>query len=360
MSKEKEFERNRCFMFFESYLESAEKYEALFGTEVAFKYLCGIARYALYQEESDEPITNGLVSALKNTIDAGQDKREKGFNGENFEQTKMVAEYYRDHPNASQRAIVDALGGAVKKTKVQKTLAKIKESGLSIDEYIENVINPNLTNNGNNNSTSNSNNNSKTTTTTSRESSSTELANAQTTASTMPSEEEKKESRTEGKRLLKDLSDEELTSLLEDFRREVKYKELQVKYNLANTETNSDLGKRIETIQDERRQEIEELKTVARFDRLKTELFKYPDKKAKLMQFTECTSDSMLLQCLKDIDRDIDDVLAFYEDNIDTTNDHNEPSFARWTWKSRMSGKFSTYEVYIQEVMDSNGYSKAS
>ena len=233
MSKEqKEFERNRCFMFFESYLESAEKYEALFGTEVAFKYLCGIARYALYQEESEDPVTNGLVSALKNTIDAGQEKRSKGFNGENFEQTKLVAEYYRDHPTASQRAIVDALGGAVKKTKVQKTLAKIKESGLSIDEYIQNVINPNINDNSNLNSTSNSNNNRETTTETSRKSSSTELAEARTTASTMPREEQK-ENRTEGKRLLKDLSDEELANLLEDFRREMKYKEMQVKYNLA-------------------------------------------------------------------------------------------------------------------------------
>lgn len=170
MRQEKEFERNRCFMFFESYLESAEKYQTLFGTEVAFNYLIGLIKYALYQEESEDAMTNGLVSALKNTIDSGQEKRAKSFSGENFEQTKVVAEYYRDHTKASQRAIADATG--VSKTKVQKTLAKIRESGMDINSYIQNVINPNLNPNDNNNPNTNTNNNSETTTETSRDSSS--------------------------------------------------------------------------------------------------------------------------------------------------------------------------------------------
>lgn len=163
MRQEKEFERNRCFMFFESYLESAEKYQTLFGTDVAFNYLIGLAKYALYQEESEDDMTNGLVSALKNTIDSGQEKRSKAFSGENFDQTKVVAEYYRDHPRASQRAIADATG--VSKTKVQKTLAKIRESGMDINVYIQDVINPNLNLNGNSNY--NTNYNSETTTVTS-------------------------------------------------------------------------------------------------------------------------------------------------------------------------------------------------
>lgn len=170
MRQEKEFERNRCFMFFESYLESAEKYQTLFGTEVAFNYLIGLIKYALYQEESEDAMTNGLVSALKNTIDSGQEKRAKSFSGENFEQTKVVAEYYRDHTKASQRAIADATG--VSKTKVQKTLAKIRESGMDINSYIQNVINPNLNPNDNNNPNNNTNTNSETTTETSRDSSS--------------------------------------------------------------------------------------------------------------------------------------------------------------------------------------------
>lgn len=357
MKQEKEFERNRCFMFFESYLESAEKYEKLFGTDVAFKYLCGIARYALYQEESSDPVTNGLVSALKNTIDSGQEKREKGFAGENFKQTKMVAEYYRDHPEASQRAIVDALGGAVKKTKVQKTLAKIKESGLSIDEYINTVINPNLNNNDNSNSNLNSNNNGETTTKTSRDTHSTELANAQTTASTMPSEEEKEEDVTE-LRLLKDLKDEELDNLLDDYRRNIKYPVIQKKYFLANNVLSHNLPNEIGDIKAKRQQEIEKIKTIVRKEKLKTELFKYPDKKTKLMKFTECSSDEMLFKCLEDINHNIDDVITFYEDNVDAINEYNEPSFKRWTWKSRLSEQFNTYEIYIREVMDSNGYSE--
>lgn len=182
--KKEEFDRSVCFMFFESYLESAEKFQKQFGTEVAFNYLTGLAKYALYQEESEDALINALVSGLKNTIDSGQEKRSKGFSKEDFEQTKLVAEYHRDHPEASQRQIVEALNGKVKKTKVQKTLSKIKESGMSVDEYIINVINPNLNNNTNNNINTNinSNNNSETTTTTSRESPSTELADAQTNA----------------------------------------------------------------------------------------------------------------------------------------------------------------------------------
>ncbi len=169
MKQEKEFDRSKCFMFFESYLESAEKYRTQFGTEVAFNYLVGIAKYALYQEESEDGMTNALVSALKNTIDSGQEKRSKGFAGENFDMTKLVAEYIRDHPDASQRTIMAATG--VGKTKVGKVQKNIRESGLSIQEYLTDIVYPNLNNNGNFNSNVNNNlntnNNSETATATS-------------------------------------------------------------------------------------------------------------------------------------------------------------------------------------------------
>jgi hypothetical protein len=155
MKQEKEFDRSKCFMFFESYLESAEKYRTQFGTEVAFNYLVGIAKYALYQEESEDGMTNALVSALKNTIDSGQEKRSKGFAGENFDMTKLVAEYMRDHPDASQRTIMTATG--VGKTKVGKVQKNIRESGLSIQEYLTDIVYPNLNNNGNFNSNVNNN-----------------------------------------------------------------------------------------------------------------------------------------------------------------------------------------------------------
>ena len=358
MKQEKEFERNRCFMFFESYLESAEKYKILFGTEVAFNYLCGLARYALYQEESEDPITNGLVSALKNAIDSGQDKRAKGFHGENFEQTKVVAEYYRDHPNASQRAIADATN--ISKSKVQKTLIKIKESGMEIDDYIANVINPNLNNNLNNNLNSNLNNNGETETETSLSSTS-ENAKEETekreTDREVDRETEKNKERTELK-LLKDLTDEELDRVLDDYKRKIKYQVIQKKYKLANVLSNK-LPLEIAEIKLKRKEEAEKNQSIIKKDKIRKELYENPIKKEKLLNFTECTSDEMLFECLEDIDRDIDDIINFYEDNVESKNEHNEYSFKRTTWENRLYNDFNTYETYIREVMDSNGYTKS-
>lgn len=351
MKQEKEFERNRCFMFFESYLESAEKFQKQFGTEVAFDYLVGVAKYALYQEESEDDLVNALISGLKNTIDAGQDKRAQGFNKEDFVQTKLVAEYHRDHPTASQRAIVDALGGAVKKTKVQKTLAKIKESGLSVDEYILNVINPNLNNNLNCNSNSNLNTNSETTTETSRESPLTELVNAQTTAATLPTEEQK-ENRKGEKRILEDLTDEELVELAKAFKRKVSYIDIQKDFNLSQECTNVNLGKNIKAIQGERIKEVEQLKSLALKEKLKTEFLKHPEKQSKLSGYLECDVDRVI-PCLVEIGKNADKVIKFYEDNFD---EEGKSTMTQWNWKSKHADVSDTYTGFIKSVMNSNGY----
>ena len=61
----KEFDRSRCFMFFESYLESAEKFQKQFGTEIAFNYLTGIARYAA--QSAANVRTPAIINETKDT-----------------------------------------------------------------------------------------------------------------------------------------------------------------------------------------------------------------------------------------------------------------------------------------------------
>lgn len=151
VKNEKEFERNVCFTFFESYLEGAEKMAVVQGKEFAFDYLTAIIRYALYEEESDDPVINAIVSALKNTIDANQSKRATGFSGENMEQTEAILKYYEEHPNASEREVADAV--KCSKTKVNKVKKKYSIPVSSNREASNSSVNPN----GNINPNSNSN-----------------------------------------------------------------------------------------------------------------------------------------------------------------------------------------------------------
>lgn len=153
----KEFFRNVCFTFFESYLEGAEKMAEAQGKEFAFDYLTGIIRYALYEEESEDFMINAMVSALKNTIDANQSKRATGFTGENKEQTEAILKYYQEHPEASEREVADAVGCG--KTKVNKVKRKYLNSSNDICNA-NNSSNVNFNHNFNNNFNINTNNNS--------------------------------------------------------------------------------------------------------------------------------------------------------------------------------------------------------
>ena len=356
---QKEFDRSVCFTFYRSFHEQIMDVKRDFGLEAAFQVYEAIANYGLYGTEIEKGKLKTLVgNTTFEQIENSQSRRSNGFAQEDFNSTYAIVVYHRDHPEASQRTIAEAVG--VGKTKVQRTLIKIRESGLSIDDYIKDVISPNINFNDNNNSTSYSYSMGQDQcdqVDQSQGTHSTELANAQTAASTMHFKEEEEENRIE-LRLLKDLKEEELDNLLDDYRRNIKYSVLQKKYRLANNILSRNLPNEIKDIKTERQQEIEKIKTIARKENLKTELFKYPDKKSKLMKFTECTSDEVLFKCLENINHNIDDIIAFYEDNIDAINEHNEPSFKRWTWKSRLAGQFNTYETYIREVMNSNGYSE--
>lgn len=120
MGNNKEFNRAACFTFFESYLEQAKQIKEQFGAEAAANYLIGIADYALYAEEPTDPLAKVFVSGLKNAIDAGQEKRARGFNQENTMQTEAIKKYKLAHPSASYREIAAAVGCG--KSKVGKVL----------------------------------------------------------------------------------------------------------------------------------------------------------------------------------------------------------------------------------------------
>lgn len=153
----KEFDRSVCFTFYKSFHEQIMDVKRDFGLEAAFEVYEAIVNYGLYETELEKGRVRTLVgNTTIEQIESSQNRRSKGFNKEDFGQTKLVAEYYRDHPKASERQIVDALGGAVKKTKVHKTLVKIRESGLSTEDYITTIINPNLNPNSNSSITSTS------------------------------------------------------------------------------------------------------------------------------------------------------------------------------------------------------------
>lgn len=140
----KEFDRSVCFTFFESYLEGADKIADVQGKEFSYDYLTAIIRYALYQEESKDPIINAMVSALKNTIDANQKKRASGFTKENTEQTKAIITYYQEHPEATEREVAEAVGCSNGKVN------KVKR------EYVTSNSNPNPNPNSNCNNNDNS------------------------------------------------------------------------------------------------------------------------------------------------------------------------------------------------------------
>lgn len=116
----REFDRSMCFTFFSDWERQAERIAEMYGEDVAYRYLMGIIKYALRQEESDEAIVQLLIEGLKGQIDNSQNRRSRGFGGENVEQTRQIIEYYEEHPEASQNEISKTLG--ISKGKVNKVI----------------------------------------------------------------------------------------------------------------------------------------------------------------------------------------------------------------------------------------------
>ena len=181
----KEFDRSVCFQFYESYLEQGKLVKEQLGAEMCAEYFIALATYGLYQKESDNPMIKMIITGLKNTIDAGQLKRSKGFTGENKEQTETILLYIQEHPEASQRDIANACNCSLGK--------------------VNKVINSNLNSNNNINNNSNSNTNSMN-------------VNVNTE---------------EVRREIKDLTEKEAEEIISKIHRKVKYLDIQKEYNLS-------------------------------------------------------------------------------------------------------------------------------
>ena len=137
--KEKEFDRSLCFTFYNSFHEQILDVKRDFGIEAAFEVYEAIVNYGLYSTEIPKGKVRTLVgNTTLEQIDTSQSRRSRGFLKEDTGLTKVVALYYRDHPKASQREIANATGAS--KSKVQKTLENIRKSGISIDDYIDQLI----------------------------------------------------------------------------------------------------------------------------------------------------------------------------------------------------------------------------
>ena len=251
MDNQREFNRNVCFNFFESYLEQGKMIREQLGDEKCAEYFIALAEYALYQKDSEDAMIRMFITGLKNTIDAGQSKRERGFKGkhnsEDVELTNKIIEYKREHPNESQDKIAKACNCS--KGKVNKVIKRMNEEADSLNNVNNNSndnlnLNDNLNSNSNSNSNSNLNTNSMTVTVTEE---------SQKSQNTQSKEEEKKEDLNNKKRL-EDLTDEELDNLEYDYKLKVKYTELYKKYNLADRIDNTLLSKIFEIKKDRERE----------------------------------------------------------------------------------------------------------
>lgn len=217
-TQKREFDRSICFTFFESYLEQGELVNVNLGSEVCANYFIALCRYALYQEEPQDSIIKMLITGLKNTIDAGQNKRAKSFKGEDVDMTNKILKYKEDNPNASYRQIADALGCS--KSKVGKVFSNLNS-------------NSNSNSNSNLNLNLNLNNN-------------TMDMDVDTTTHI---QKEKKE------RALEDLQTEELKELLKRYKKKEKYAILQKDYNLPYGSLSNELPSQIENLLIQRQKE---------------------------------------------------------------------------------------------------------
>ena len=110
MSSKEQFDRSRCFTFFETYYETGQMIEEIKGKDVAYKYYKAIIEYALYEkpiEDKEILLYAGGATTLK-VIDSSQERRSRGF-GENTERTKAIIELVRDNPGIPQSKIASAV-----------------------------------------------------------------------------------------------------------------------------------------------------------------------------------------------------------------------------------------------------------
>lgn len=141
---QKEFDRSVCMSFFNDHRELVKRIERLHGVETAYKIQNLIIDYGLDGVmPTDETLLQYVPEPVLNQIDQNQQRRSKGFKGEDLEVSRSIIVMHRDHPELSQNAIAKQLG--VSKGKVNKTLKKYEngeyEGIINFNTFINTDIN---------------------------------------------------------------------------------------------------------------------------------------------------------------------------------------------------------------------------
>lgn len=109
MSENKQFDRSKCFTFFNTYRTQGKRIREKYGDKMAADYYEAIIDYGLDQKPIiDDELMLLIGETLLETIDSSQKRRSRGF-GENTERTKAIIELVRDNPGISQSKIASAV-----------------------------------------------------------------------------------------------------------------------------------------------------------------------------------------------------------------------------------------------------------
>lgn len=109
MSKTRQFDRSKCFTFFNTYRTQGKRIREKYGDKMAADYYEAIIDYGLDQKPiTDDELMLLIGETLLETIDSSQNRRSRGF-GENTERTKAIIELVRDNPGISQSKIASAV-----------------------------------------------------------------------------------------------------------------------------------------------------------------------------------------------------------------------------------------------------------
>ena len=131
MSKTRQFDRSKCFTFFNTYRTQGKRIREKYGDKMAADYYEAIIDYGLDQKPiTDDELMLLIGETLLETIDSSQNRRSRSF-GENMELTRSILETVRDHPEYSQDNIKEIVGCS--KGKVNKVINRCKEGGYADD-----------------------------------------------------------------------------------------------------------------------------------------------------------------------------------------------------------------------------------
>ena len=313
-----QFNRSVCFTFFESYLEQAKEVKEIMGADKAYDYLEGLIEYALYERMPDDATTKMLVTGLKNTIDANQKKRASGFSRENIKQTEAINKYKEENPDATQRAIADALNCSL--GKVNKSLRSNPNPNCNDNPNL-NTVNVNMNTSCND--------------------------SLDLTAVVR-----------KGKRKIEELEIEELESLEQDLKAgkaagrtyPILYKEYGLEDGVLSVNTLREI-RALKKAREESRAVREKATLKARIN----ETFAmYPEKKQLLLDYTgiEGEEAERFFANIEMLGKDVDELLFFFEEYSGKEDGY----FTYQKYCSEFLNCADSYLGLIKNIIDTNGY----